>query len=179
MSNWIRNTIKANNIQTLNIFTNNQIDFNKIIPEPKSKDDCPSEFLAENSDMSHIMPSENKPWYNWYAWRCAKWGTGCNADTDTDDISTDDTLVTFDTKDSTAFPIVAAISKQLKDTRVEHSCLDIDQLYAPIMKTVWLNGKMIEAYESVFEDDIFPFAENDGDYSSFTPIDVLTKYNID
>ena len=53
------------------------IDFNKIIPEPDTEDECP-EACKVNKD-SHISPDPDKPWFDWYAWRNVHWGTKWNA----------------------------------------------------------------------------------------------------
>ena len=53
------------------------IDFNKIIPEPKTKKECPEDCLV-NKD-SHIMEEEDRPWFDWYTWHNKYWGTKWNA----------------------------------------------------------------------------------------------------
>lgn len=50
-----------------------RIDFNKIIPEPETEDECPDEYKV-NKD-SHISIREEKPWFDWYEWHIANWGT--------------------------------------------------------------------------------------------------------
>lgn len=54
-----------------------QIDFNKIIPEPETEDECPEEYKV-NKD-SHVRPSDEKPWFNWYKWHIENWGTKWDA----------------------------------------------------------------------------------------------------
>lgn len=49
------------------------IDFDKIIPEPKIKSDCPKEFIV-NKD-SAIVPDAARPWFDWYKWRLHHWDT--------------------------------------------------------------------------------------------------------
>lgn len=49
------------------------IDFNKIIPEPKTEEECPEEYRMTKE--SHIMPDDEKPWFNWYKWHIDNWGT--------------------------------------------------------------------------------------------------------
>lgn len=49
------------------------IDFDKIIPEPKEKSECPIECLRTEDD--HVGADPDKPWFNWYTWHCKYWGT--------------------------------------------------------------------------------------------------------
>jgi hypothetical protein len=53
------------------------IDFNKIISEPKTKEECPDWALVDVT--SHISIREDKPWFNWYKWHLEIWGTKWNA----------------------------------------------------------------------------------------------------
>lgn len=53
------------------------IDFNKIIPEPRTEDECPDEYKV-NKD-SHVRLYDDKPWFDWYKWRNEFWGTKWNA----------------------------------------------------------------------------------------------------
>lgn len=49
------------------------IDFDKIIPEPKTKEDCPERYLLKPEH--HVQPIEGKEWFNWYNWRIENWDT--------------------------------------------------------------------------------------------------------
>lgn len=53
------------------------MDFDLIIPEPRYKSDCPKKYQVNKS--SHIAEDENRPWFDWYEWRLAYWGTKWNA----------------------------------------------------------------------------------------------------
>lgn len=53
------------------------IDFDLIIPEPRYKSDCPKECIV-NKD-SHIAEDKDRPWFDWYRWHLACWGTKWNA----------------------------------------------------------------------------------------------------
>lgn len=55
------------------------LDFNTIIPEPETKEECEKEYIVDNIDTVHIQPSMNKPWFNWLNYRLAKWGTQWNS----------------------------------------------------------------------------------------------------
>lgn len=83
MPNWIINKIKLNgekeNIEKLlSMITENEaIDFDKIIPMPKTQKECdPKYYVNENS---HVELMKDRPWFDWYEWSCDNWGTKWNA----------------------------------------------------------------------------------------------------
>ena len=49
------------------------IDFDKIIPEPRTKKECHKAYLVTKT--SRIMKREDKPWFDWYKWHLDHWGT--------------------------------------------------------------------------------------------------------
>lgn len=53
------------------------IDFDKIIPEPREESECPEGCIRTEED--HVGADPDKPWFNWYKWHCAYWGTKWNA----------------------------------------------------------------------------------------------------
>ena len=53
------------------------IDFNKIIPEPRTKEECPADCFVTST--SHITADKDKPWFDWYSWRIQHWDTKWNA----------------------------------------------------------------------------------------------------
>lgn len=148
MGNWIENTITAKNIDTLDIFTDKQLDFNKLIPEPTSKEDCLDEFRLDIHSKDSVMPNK-KTWFNWYDWRNKFWNTNINADETT--IIKKDHQIHFYTQWCCPFPIVAAISRLLKNTEVSIIFQDIDDNFQPINKCVYVNGEMTHAYQSYYD----------------------------
>lgn len=80
------------------------IDFNKIIPQPKTEESCSEQYL--DPSVSHAMVLEDRPWFNWYKWNCEHWGVKWNA-YDGYSTSTKSTLTfVFSTAWSLAEPIV-------------------------------------------------------------------------
>lgn len=51
------------------------IDFNKIIPEPTTIEECPEDCRVKSEKEAHISEDEARPWFNWYKWHCTYWGT--------------------------------------------------------------------------------------------------------
>ena len=56
-------------------------DFEKIIPSPKTKEDCHPRYYLKPG--MHIQPEPHRPWFNWYLWNNIHWGTKWNS-TETD-----------------------------------------------------------------------------------------------
>ncbi|MBO7212582.1 MAG: hypothetical protein J6V44_16490 [Methanobrevibacter sp.] len=65
-------------------------DFNKIVPQPKTYEECPPEYRIDSEEdarKEHLSWDEEKErnWFNWYKWNCDNWGTkwgACDANTD-------------------------------------------------------------------------------------------------
>lgn len=55
------------------------IDFDKIIPEPKTKEECPKECVIKSAREAHISEDKDRPWFDWYTWHNKYWGTKWNA----------------------------------------------------------------------------------------------------
>lgn len=53
------------------------IDFNKIIPEPLTKDECPIKHIRTTD--SCVEEDKTRPWFDWYTWHNEFWNTKWNA----------------------------------------------------------------------------------------------------
>lgn len=80
-------------------------DFENLIPYPKSKEECPEEFLLLESEP--IQPDSERPWFSWYRWRKAFWGCHKNAK----NVEVGEKVISFDTED---LPPVCVLAR-LKD----------------------------------------------------------------
>ena len=59
-------------------------DFDKIIPQPKTYEECPVEYRinSEEEARKEALAWDEKAernWFNWYKWNCDNWGTKWNA----------------------------------------------------------------------------------------------------
>jgi len=64
--------------------TEDILDFETIIPSPKTIEECPAEYVimdAEEAKENHLHWDDNDPtnWFNWYKWNIENWGTKWNS----------------------------------------------------------------------------------------------------
>lgn len=126
MPNHVKNVLKFSKLSAkdkefiLNNFTdelveetiyplNKVFDFDKIIPEPKTEDECPDDCKV-NKD-SHIMPDKEKPWFDWYTWHNKYWGTKWNAYDVYTKVGVSTITFVFSTAWNTPFPVYEALVK--------------------------------------------------------------------
>ena len=124
-----------------------RFDFNKIIPEPESENECIEKYgtwyldhADENGNsVKHLDHSEGKPWFDWYGWHHEYWGTKWNAfclevlDADT---------IRFQTAWTAPEPIFRVLSRMFPDDElVVHSEYETDE----ICDSVYKNGKCISS----------------------------------
>lgn len=56
------------------------LDFDKVIPQPKTREECPEEYIIHNetdAKKNHLSFDKKDPknWFNWYKWRIDNWST--------------------------------------------------------------------------------------------------------
>ena len=52
-------------------------DFELLIPSPKRKEDCESKYLMGPGSFAQV--EKDRPWFDWYKWNIANWGTKWNS----------------------------------------------------------------------------------------------------
>jgi len=92
-------------------FNCKEFDFDKIIPEPRTKEECDPDCIANAN--SHITIDNDRPWFNWYDWHCKHWGTKWNACSC--DLDRKNNAFTFDTAWSLPVPVLSAMSKMFPE----------------------------------------------------------------
>lgn len=116
MPNWVKNVISFPTKEELEkalakIGVKNEEDFSfeKIIPSPKTKEDCPKEYLLKKEDM--VAPDDERPWFNWYSWNNNNWSTKWDAC----EAMVENSAIWFDTAWSAPFPILSKLMELWKD----------------------------------------------------------------
>lgn len=84
------------------------IDFDKIIPEPRKKEDCPESCIR--TEDSHVEEDAERPWYDWYKWRLRYWDTKWGAYDCHTNIKLTGVTFVFSTAWSPAIPIFTTLA---------------------------------------------------------------------
>lgn len=123
-------------------------DFNSIIPQPGSPEECPDEFRLDINPDSAVGVPEDKQWFNWYAWNCRNWGTKWGAkETQICGAPKDGEIeIWFDTAWSPSLPIYERFASMYPDLKMEIAYVEEQgPLYTGKFK--FKNGSCIEANE--------------------------------
>jgi 23S rRNA U2552 (ribose-2'-O)-methylase RlmE/FtsJ len=86
MPNWCENTLKIQG-KSDEIYrfckkhiVDGRFDFNTIMPEPETEEECLDHFNLNKNPKPYIGPnSDGKLWFNWYDWRLFRWGCKWNS----------------------------------------------------------------------------------------------------
>lgn len=122
MPNHVKNVLKFKNLKpddvdfivnTIAIESEDEpstywIDFDKIIPQPKTIEECPEPFRV-NKD-SHISPDPDRPWFDWYRWRLHHWDTKWGAYDCYSKVGKSYITFVFSTAWSTSIPIIEQLT---------------------------------------------------------------------
>lgn len=129
MPNWCENklTIRGTKEDLVNFLKKHYVvanqscredylDFNTIIPEPTTPEECESAYVIPAGEDRHLAHEEGREWFDWYSWHCNKWGTKWNSANafacDPEDILTEDLneiTIWFDTAWSPCIPIINSL----------------------------------------------------------------------
>ena len=118
MPNWITNVITIKTKQPKSIleqlFTGGRFDFNKLIPQPLTKQECPRDCY--NTPDSHIEEDEERPWFDWYHWNNKYWGTKWGACDTAYNIEGNKIIISFDTAWAPPMPILKKLKELFKNS---------------------------------------------------------------
>ena len=148
MPNWTTNFVTMKGIsKEKKLFTDNNFDFNKIVPEPKTKEECIAKYgekYIDNGDK-HLQHDEDNEWFDWYSWHCDFWGTKWNAcETDIED----DDCVSFWTAWAEPDEIWVALSKMYPDRKISIYAEYEEGLYT---ESEYIDGKLNTYFEGEFD----------------------------
>lgn len=163
MPNWVYNTLYMEGIGKADLYSKRvfdekeevYFDFNKLIPEPKTEEECREKYdgdrfidkVDENGESSnHLMHTETDKWFNWYEWHWAYWGTKWNA---VDTVIEDDDTVRFSTAWGAPEPIFRAISRMFPE-KVLDVFIDYE-IGECSYECEYLNGECIKEERIVIE----------------------------
>ena len=151
MPNHTINTVTMKNITKKRLYSyengEKYFDFNKLVPEPKTKEECPAEYIDNGN--CHLAHDSGKEWFNWYSWHCDFWGTKWNSysfyENGTDEIC-------FWTAWSEPDRIWEALSKKYPKEKIYIRASYEDGLET---ESEWLGGACIlhKEWESEYEDE--------------------------
>ena len=124
-----------------------EIDFEKIIPSPKTIEECPERYIVKEEEKVSISREPDRPWFNWYEWQCNNWGTKWNADYSSDSLlnkakeleehnydGCDDGVdIFFSTAWSPAIPIAEKLIEDNKDLNIELKYFEWGMWYGGIV----------------------------------------------
>lgn len=131
MPNWCENKlIIKGKRETIKEFLNKyftkdengelQLDFDKIIPEPRTIEECPKDCIRESN--SSVMERKERPWFDWYEWHIKYWGTKWDACDTSISWNRDKTeiCILFDTAWSPSVPVIDKLRELEPELKIKH-----------------------------------------------------------
>lgn len=135
-------------------------DFNTVIPEPVTIDECPDEynFLIVNTDKMDTYDTIGKSWFNWYDWRIDNWGTKWNSSGrqffDFEDILDEDVTgidnkvhIVFESAWSCPIPIVKKLIEDYPDLKIYCDYFSVESLVLGFIARGSGGGVIHESFE--------------------------------
>lgn len=55
------------------------LDFNKIIPEPLTSEECDPQYVIAPNEDRRLIFADDRTWFDWYGWRLQYWNTKWNS----------------------------------------------------------------------------------------------------
>lgn len=149
MPNWISNKISMKRIAFHNIFNEErELDFNKIVPQPKTIEECPKKFLLSENGTGTVGIEilKDRPWFNWYDWCWDNWGTKWGAH---DTHVVDENTICFKTAWCPPIKVIEALS-QKNPSKIVKLCF-VNEDYDGEHYLLYKNGKRIAVKNVVDE----------------------------
>ncbi len=99
------------------------MDFNKIVPEPETEDECPERYKRTDKDPFEKLA--DKPWFNWYQWRIDNWDTKWNTYDGYTIIEDSFIMFVFNTAWNFAYPVIEKLQILNYDIEVMYADEDL------------------------------------------------------
>lgn len=131
MPNWcfnkitVRGTTEKVRLFINKYFTEGEFDFDKIIPEPKTIQECPQKYICDPV-KKHIQPCEGREWFDWYTWQYDNWGTkwgACETQTDFTGYKNGNAklIIVFDTAWCPPIPVIDKLISLEPELKITHT----------------------------------------------------------
>ena len=149
MPNWTNCELKMKNICKEDLFDNDRnFDFNKIIPQPRTVEECPSEYVIPETERknSGIEILVDKPWFHWYSWRWDNWGTKWGA---CDTYKVDENTISFSTAWCPPLKVIEKLSEKFPDRKIEF--LFVNEDYDGEHTLIFKNGRIVSEKHEIDE----------------------------
>lgn len=101
------------------------IDFNKIIPEPTTIEECPEDCRVKRAIEAHIEEDSERPWFNWYEWHTKYWGTKWGAYDCYTKIGKSYIQFVFSTAWSLAYPVMQKLALMGYNIEIKYADEDL------------------------------------------------------
>ena len=141
MPNWTNCELKMRSLCKEDLFDKEgNFDFDKIIPQPKTIEECPPEYVIpeQERENSRIEILDDRPWFNWYDWNREYWSTKWNA---CDSYKIDENNIAFSTAWCPPLKVIEELSRKFPRRIVRFQFVNED--YDGDHTVVYENGKII------------------------------------
>ena len=141
MPNWVSNTVTMERLCDCNVFDEDgEFDFNKIVPQPRSIEECPVKYVIPELERknSNIEILKDRPWFNWYEWNWDYWGTKWRVH---DTHKKDKNNIRFKTAWCPPLKVIKALSKKYPNRMVKIYFVSED--YDGEHYLLYKNGKVL------------------------------------
>lgn len=93
------------------IDTEQYLDFNKIIPEPLTPEECDPKCVIAPGEDRHLAFNDDRTWFDWYEWHVKYWGTKWNSYSNTISLIDTELEIYFETAWCPPIPIIKKLFK--------------------------------------------------------------------
>lgn len=142
MPNWVSNRIDFDNEKDLNKFLDTirkptkdwygdetiPFTLNWIIPQPRNKEECPEEYIYDESKAElKIKPEENRKWFNWWKFNTENWNVKWDADPES--VIIEDKTIFFETPWDSPYNAIMKMFDMFPDMNINVYYADEDYGY--------------------------------------------------